>query len=234
MMWSVKELKLRYYADRPSPFQRFNALVGGLLLDDQSILHAGCGADASLCLRGKSRFVVGIDLDRWISQNPDLDGGIIGALSRLPLANESMDLVICRWVVEHLENPADFFSEVCRVLRPGGHLTLLTPNLWNYASLAIRLTPHSFHRWFVKNLLKGEPHDAFPVFYRANTVSSLQSMGAEFNLQMVHTELVQGAPTLMSFSLPTYWMGIAYERIVNGFEVLAPLREAILVTFLKP
>jgi SAM-dependent methyltransferase len=51
-----------------------------------------------------------------------LDGG-------LPLASGSVDVVILSEVVEHLVDTDGGLAELHRVLRPGGHLVLSTPNL---------------------------------------------------------------------------------------------------------
>ena len=47
----------------------------------------------------------------------------------LPYPDESFDLVVLTEVIEHLENHRAALSEVARVLRPGGHLILTTPNI---------------------------------------------------------------------------------------------------------
>jgi SAM-dependent methyltransferase len=46
----------------------------------------------------------------------------------LPFADGSVHLVHCSEVVEHLEDPGAMLREVRRVLAPGGHLLLTTPN----------------------------------------------------------------------------------------------------------
>ena len=59
---------------------------------------------------------------------------------RLPLADASFDLVLFCEVLEHMTNdPLAALTELSRVLRPGGHLILTTPNvarLENVARLA--------------------------------------------------------------------------------------------------
>ena len=47
----------------------------------------------------------------------------------LPYPDESFDLVVLTEVIEHLENHRAALTEVARVLRPGGHLILTTPNI---------------------------------------------------------------------------------------------------------
>lgn len=56
---------------------------------------------------------------------------------RLPFADDSFDLITACEILEHLENfPANFASEVTRVLRPGGTLLITVPNVCRIANVA--------------------------------------------------------------------------------------------------
>jgi len=59
----------------------------------------------------------------------------------LPCKNASVENVILFDVLHHLENPALFFDELVRVLRPGGRLILMEP----YVSLASYLVYRFLH-----------------------------------------------------------------------------------------
>ena len=54
----------------------------------------------------------------------------------LPFASETQDCVIAYSVVEHLLMPCSFLIECHRVLRPGGRLVVLTPNISTYFTAA--------------------------------------------------------------------------------------------------
>jgi SAM-dependent methyltransferase len=63
---------------------------------------------------------------------------------RLPLASASVDVVIMFELIEHLVDPDAALAEVRRVLVPGGHFLLTTPNLaawFNRALLLIGVQP---------------------------------------------------------------------------------------------
>ena len=51
---------------------------------------------------------------------------------RLPLADDSLEVVVSQEVFEHLSDPRAALSEAARVLRPGGHLYLQVPFVIGY------------------------------------------------------------------------------------------------------
>ncbi|WP_420000340.1 methyltransferase domain-containing protein [Streptomyces boninensis] len=65
---------------------------------------------------------------------------IRGELTALPLATASADAVLFSEVIEHLVDPDAALDEIRRVLKPGGHLMLSTPNLAAWYNRALLLT----------------------------------------------------------------------------------------------
>ena len=67
---------------------------------------------------------------------------------RWPYADEAFDVVTGMEILEHLAlNPYFFFTEAARVLKPGGHLLLTTPNVVSHRGVAKMLNgtaPYSF------------------------------------------------------------------------------------------
>lgn len=47
-----------------------------------------------------------------------------------PLPDASVDAALLNEVLEHVENEASTLREIHRVLRPGGHLVVMSPNRW--------------------------------------------------------------------------------------------------------
>jgi SAM-dependent methyltransferase len=54
---------------------------------------------------------------------------VAAPLTAIPLASESIDLVVCTEVLEHVQNDAAALYELSRVMKPGGWLLLSTPTL---------------------------------------------------------------------------------------------------------
>lgn len=53
---------------------------------------------------------------------------ICGTGESIPLPSQSIDLIICSTVIEHVYDVEQVISEIARVLRPGGSLYLAAPN----------------------------------------------------------------------------------------------------------
>ncbi len=56
--------------------------------------------------------------------------GVVGDIHRLPLATASVDGLLCRSVLEHVDRPWDACREIHRVLRPGGLAFLVVPSIY--------------------------------------------------------------------------------------------------------
>ena len=124
--------------------------LAGLDLHGRRVLDAGCGtgrATAALAARGAD--VVAVDLgERLVARTRRRCAcrALVGTVLSLPFPNASFDVVLSTEVIEHLPDPAAAVKEFARVLTPGGHLVLSTPNrLWQgpvRLASALRLRPY--------------------------------------------------------------------------------------------
>src|SRR5947209_6550104 len=134
-----------------------------------------------------SRSVKGCDVDEEaMGHHRSIRQLYRGDITSLPFDSNSLDLVTCNMVCEHLENPETGFQEVARVLRPGGIFVVHTPNLWNYLVLTkhmvSKVIPNKLLMRFV-SLMEGRAEcDIYPTFYRANTINRLTELGKDAGL----------------------------------------------------
>jgi SAM-dependent methyltransferase len=195
-------------------------------------LGAGAGIISQMNFRGLCTRICGVDLDPRVVTNPMLDEGRVADAGKIPYEDAAFDLVFADNVLEHLEDPRQVFSEIARVLKPGGHFLFKTPNRWHYMPLIARFTPHWFHG-FVNRLRGRAVVDTFPTKYRANDPDALRQLAAQAGFFVERVELIEGRPEYLRISWPTYLIGLAYERLVNSSELLAPLRILCIGEFTK-
>ncbi len=225
----VQTLEHRYYTGYVDEHARFDALVRRYLTPGSSLLDAGAGRGIQFPndYREHVARAFGVDLDPAVGQNASLDAGAVADLDRLPFRAESFDLVTSKYVFEHLERPLAVMREIRRVMRPGGHLLIHTPNRWHYVALGATVTPTRFHAWY--NAKRGrEEADTFKTRYRANDESTLQKLAARSGFRLASIDLIETKPDYLVFHPVLYRTGIAYERLVNRYEVLRRFRVQLI------
>jgi SAM-dependent methyltransferase len=151
-------------------------------------------------------------------------------LAHTGLPSQSVDLVVSRSVLEHLEAPLNVFREIHRVLRPGGRFVFLTPNRWDYASLAALAIPNRLHPVLVRRLTDRKECDTFPTFYRANTNRAIHRLARQTGFQVESVRFLNQYPDYFRKIPPLFLLGVAYERLTSAWDRLGFLRGWILGT----
>ena len=129
--------------------------VNSLLDPSFTVLDVGCGRGAYAAdpvplrrelriLKGKVSKVVGIDVDPIAHENPFLDDFRMLQEDYWPVENDSVDLIVCDHVLEHIRNPDRFFSEARRTLKKSGCFCIRTPNRWSYIGIASTIIPNTY------------------------------------------------------------------------------------------
>ncbi|MCK4375942.1 MAG: class I SAM-dependent methyltransferase, partial [Candidatus Brocadiae bacterium] len=157
---------------------QYLALVSSFVRDGDRVLDVGPGGGDTFShtLKGRAMEIVGLDPDERVLHNPTLDRAIVGYVERIPVPDSSFDAAVSSFAIEHIEDPEAAARELFRVLRPAGCFVFRTPNLWHYATIVSRLTPHWLHEK-VANWVRGLPSStALPqrTLYRCNTLRSIR------------------------------------------------------------
>lgn len=185
------ERALGWLCSRIAPLR--DSVGGSVLWLDASwrgrLLDVGCGnGQVASTLAGLGWNVVGLEPDpvpaRLARERYGLEV-IEGTLEEAQLAPESFDAITMHHVLEHLVDPLTALRECWRVLRPGGRLVVVTPNI---ASLA--------HRWFGDSWLYLDPPRHLIIFSRA----ALAEMAARAGF------MVTGQRTPLRHA-PSVWAG---------------------------
>jgi SAM-dependent methyltransferase len=220
--WRKDDLRRRFYPpDFPGMYQRFQEVIREHVVAGARVLDAGCGSGRIFRydLGPVAAQIVGVDITPQLRENPNIHRPLLGDVQALPFRDASFDVVLTSHVVEHL-------------LRPGGWLLVLTPNRFHYVPLVAALLPHRLHVKF--NRSRGvEERDIFPTVYRANTAGRLRRLLEGAGLSVERLERFETEPEYLAFHPLAYRLGVAYERLVNRFRLLASLRVNLIAVARK-
>jgi SAM-dependent methyltransferase len=231
----AERLLQRYYGNAIHPYRSFELAVDRLLQPSDTLLDAGCGRTAPVLKKyiGRAERLIGVELVEFTDVPPQIEQ-ISSDLTKIPLPDQSVDLIMSRSVFEHLVNPAAVYSEFARILRPGGRVVFLTANMWDYGTLIARLVPNRFHAAIVKRTEGRAEEDTFPVAYKTNTPGEVNKLAAEAGLEVEAFDYLSQYPNYLLFSGPLFFLGTCYEKLITRFHALRFLRGWILVTLRKP
>lgn len=151
----------------------FGAGRGAPLIDDAVAYRRSLGNLLRRCAH-----LEGCDIDDVVLENPFLDHAeVIPLGDPLPYSDNRFDIVVSRYVFEHVEDPEWLARELLRVVKPGGLIAAVTPNKNGYFALAARLIPNSLHMRVLEKVQPGrKTADIFPTRYRMNTAGALRGV----------------------------------------------------------
>lgn len=226
----MKDLKQRYYQE--VAFGGYTDIDGTIafysrinsMLDPSFVmLDLGCGRGSFhtdpviyrknlRSMKGKVSTVIGVDVDAAASGNPLLDEFRLIQGGVLPVEDDSIDVIICDNVLEHVPDPKALFREIRRVLRHEGLVFIRTPNRWSYISLASRIIPQKYHARMTSAVQDArDEQDVFPTVYRCNTVRALKMIMKAHGFDSV-VYAYEAEPSYLSFSRLAYFFGVLHQR----------------------
>jgi 2-polyprenyl-3-methyl-5-hydroxy-6-metoxy-1,4-benzoquinol methylase len=198
------EVRARQSLGRASP--AIHATVARLLNTRGGsgvLADIGCGTgDLARELRGSFTTIVGVDAVRYDGLpadvtfvRADLDDG------RVPLDDASVDAAAAVEVIEHLENPRAFMRELTRITKPGGWITVTTPNQLSALSLLALIVKGRFSAFQDRD---------YPAHRTALLEVDLRRIAAECGLEDVHVEYTRrGRVPLTAWHYPSPIAAIA-------------------------
>ena len=208
---------------------RFYTRVNALIEPSFVVLDLGCGRGAyqddpiqyrkSLrVLQGKVDQVIGVDPDPAARKNPFIDEFHLLDSEELPLDNSSVDLCVSDYVLEHVEHPEVFFSEISRVLKPGGYVCLRTTNAWHYVALIAQVIPERFHDTLIGTAQPGrKSKDVFETQYQCNTIRKVNNAMQQHGFKKTAVWGHEAEPSYFGFSKMAYKLGVLYSYVVPSY-----------------
>lgn len=115
--------------------KKFSKLITGNVID------IGCGQKPykDIIENHASRYF-GLEYEKTLHGFKNVD--VVGNAMVLPFKDLSADFIVSLQVMEHVPEPGQYLEGILRVLKPGGHLLLMTPFMWGEHE-----APYDFYRY---------------------------------------------------------------------------------------
>lgn len=215
MSFLAAKLRSHLFGSKPTSLSVFHDLVAGHVRAGVTVLDVGCGRGTIAPFpwhKYPSVKLWGIDPDPTAAENPQLDAFTL--LTDDPnwnIPSGTVDLAIARYVLEHVEDPAAFFRNISRVLKPGGKFLFLTPNRWHPAMIASHWLPYGLKQRILALTKRADPHDVFPTCYRLNSARALRAAARRFGLEVTQLQTREIQPCgYLDFSVLGFAASCAY------------------------
>lgn len=193
-----------------------------LQLDPKCVLDVGAGKQwpFSPTLKGRNMTLIGFDIDiAEMAENALLDQKLCGdACKSLGVADESVDLVMGRAVIEHLHDTASFLRSANRALREDGRLIVTFASKHAPFAVLNRILPRRVSQWLLAHLLPGSSGVlGFETYYdRASFGEFKQSLNdAGFEVEEEYASYFSSG--YYRFFAPLFVASLAFEYLLYAF-----------------
>lgn len=190
--------------------------VCATISSDSRVLDAGCGYNAFLLAEYSDAVAtaVGVDLGKDFRVKANIKA-VTADLGSLPFADSCFDVILSRDAAEHFRDPLAVFSELSRVLKPGGTIILSTPNKYSYVSFVSRLLSTGIKRKFLKKYFGESGYENFPTFYRCNTEQKIRRIAGNNKLRIVKFYAIRHYPYYFMFSKLLFRIAVLYDQLID-------------------
>ena len=231
--------KMRNYLPQREhlPFRDYEEVVAQYMnrLGSPVVLDVGGGRKCSFSqYRPLGAKLICLDISpEELAHNEDADELVLADATReIPLPEASVDLVVSRAVLEHLESPQAFLQHSYRVLRPGGFCIHVLPCKFALFALINQILPHKLGR---KMLLychqSAAARGIFPAYYHRCYNNGMKRLFVENGFQIEEIRRYYFQSFYFEFFLPLFLLSALYEICTRPFKNLASF---LLVVAQKP
>ncbi len=221
-MSSALAAKLRYrmFGDKPTSMSVYHDLISKSVEPGMTVLDVGCGRGAIAPYSWHQHTNIklwGIDPDPTAAANPHLEAfTLLTDDPNWQIPSGTVDLAICRYVLEHVADPVGFFRNLSRVLKPGGKFIFLTPNRWHPAMIASHWMPFGLKQRILALTKRADPHDVFPTCYLLNSAREMKQAAQRCGLDIVDLQTREIQPCgYLDFSVLGFCMSCLYYNVMR-------------------
>ncbi|HRI88291.1 MAG TPA: methyltransferase domain-containing protein [Candidatus Hydrogenedentes bacterium] len=214
----------------------YDAALAEYVTNESILLDAGSSrGDPDLPSLARARQAVACDVDlAGLRANVLVRDRVVSPLETLPFRSGAFDVIVCKFVLEHVSAPLRVLREFARVLRPGGIIAVLTPNRLSVFAAVSSLVPYSAKQWLKKVLFGGHSEDTFRTYYRANTPGTLDRLMGEAGFVNERIEMLAGMWAFFIFSTPLALAVRAVERLQTRIPIARNCSTHIMGVWRKP
>ena len=214
------KLRNRMFGTKPTSMSIYHDLIANAVEPGMTVLDVGCGRGsiAPYSWHQHSNIKLwGIDPDPTAAENPQLASfTLLTDDPNWQIPSGTVDLAISRYVLEHVADPAAFFRNVSRVLKPGGKFIFLTPNRWHPAMIASHWLPYGLKQRILALTKRADPHDVFPTCYLLNSARAVQQAAQRFGLEIIDLQTREIQPCgYLDFSVFGYFAACAFYNVMR-------------------
>ncbi|HEX7320342.1 MAG TPA: class I SAM-dependent methyltransferase [bacterium] len=153
-------------------------------------IDIGCGDNSMIMDLGH---YTGLAIGTDVKQHTQLvcTPFVCADLFDLPFALGSADLVTLRFVIEHIQNVPKGIAEAERILKPGGHVLIITTNILNPFIFFARLVPFRYKKKMIRSMYDADISNIQPTGNWLNPYQMLKRNTG--GLELTHFDFVQDA-----------------------------------------
>lgn len=212
--WTEERLETFVYSkDSIDHLHRYSIVSN--YIKDKIVLDIASGEGyGSNIISDKAKFVYGVDIDdaaiqkaklKYVKENLKF---IVGHTSNIPIANNTVDVVVSFETIEHHNEHIEMMDEIKRVLKSNGLLIISTPDKLNYTDKR-----NFINRFHIKELYKQEFLDLITQYF-----SNIQLLTQKY---INGNSLIQENDSLCEIQTFSGNYSNTYNVIIDPYYVIA-------------
>jgi SAM-dependent methyltransferase len=161
----------------------FNETLRNLQNSSYTCLDIGCGKLSELSEDLDFKIKVGTDILFPQVNNTFNFPFLQSDLYYLPFRDQSIEIILLKFVVEHLEYPKKAFKEMNRILKPAGRILILTTNIRSPIIFLPKIIPYKMRKNIIHKIFGVDDDDIFPTYHHLNSLNTIKKLKKSFQIQ---------------------------------------------------